>query len=84
VFSLTIPRLFHKPGNPGQAVVLSNEALGNEASRDQQVSLIRLSVLANQDQAGFDSQLDQVSTTLLPDVQSGHGVLKTLSAEERF
>jgi len=47
----------------------------------EQISLGRLSALANQDPAKLEAQLDQVSSRLLPDVRSGHGVLKTLSAE---
>lgn len=73
VFALAIPRLLHPPS--------SSEAM---LTRGQQVSLVRLSLLANRDPDKLDSQLDRVSPTLLPDVQSGHGVLKTLSAKERF
>jgi hypothetical protein len=47
----------------------------------EQISLGRLSALANQDPARLEAQLDQISAKLLPDVRSGHGVLKTLSAE---
>ncbi len=47
----------------------------------EQVSLGRLSILANQDPARLEAQLDQISSKLLPDVRSGHGVLKALSAE---
>src|SRR5882762_9314904 len=42
----------------------------------EQVSLGLLSILANQDPARLEAQLDQVSSKLLPDVRSGHGVLK--------
>jgi hypothetical protein len=47
----------------------------------EQISLGRLSALANQAPARLDAHLDQVSPKLLPDVLSGHGILKTLSAE---
>jgi hypothetical protein len=47
----------------------------------EQVSLGRLSILAKQDPARLEAQLDQVSSKLLPDVRSGHGVLQALSAE---
>lgn len=48
---------------------------------DDEVSLSRLSALANQDQAELDSHLDQISPNLLPDVQKGRGVLRVLSGQ---
>lgn len=47
----------------------------------EQISLGRLTALEKQDPAKLDAQLDQISSKLLPDVQRGHGILKTLSAE---
>jgi hypothetical protein len=79
VFGLSIARRSHKPAGWERSLVSSDQA-----SHSQQLSLLRLSILANQDPAKFDDQLDRSSATLLPDVQSGHGVLRTLSAAERF
>jgi hypothetical protein len=84
VFSLATflflhPSLLHQPSRPEQPLFSRDQA-----SRDQQISLLRLSVLADRDPEKFDAHLDRVSATLLPDVRSGNGVLKTLSAEEKF
>lgn len=46
-----------------------------------EVSLRRLSTMANQDPAKLDDHLDRISPKLLPDVRKGHGVLRTLSVE---
>jgi hypothetical protein len=65
---------------PAPAVRVETARVVDNSIADQ-ISLGRLSVLANQDPAKLDAQLDQVSSKVLPDVRSGHGVLKTLSAE---
>ena len=66
---------------PTLSPVARVEAPRSGDSIAEQVSLGRLSILANQDPARLEAQLDQVSSKLLPDVRSGHGVLKALSAE---
>lgn len=48
---------------------------------DEQISVIRLSRLAQQDPEKLGSHLDQLSRTLLPDVQTSKGVLKQLARQ---
>lgn len=47
----------------------------------EQISLIRLSRLAQQDPEKLGSELDQLSRTLLPDVRTSKGVLKQLARQ---
>jgi ferric-dicitrate binding protein FerR (iron transport regulator) len=47
----------------------------------QEISLVRLSRIAQQEPEKLDSHLDHLSTQLLPDVLAGHGVLKQLAHE---
>lgn len=47
----------------------------------EQISLIRLSRLAQQDPEKLGAHLDQLSRSLLPDVQTSKGVLKQLARQ---
>lgn len=47
----------------------------------EQISVMRLSRLAQQDPEKLGSHLDQLSRALLPDVQTSKGVLKELARE---
>jgi len=81
VLILALLSLRHATGPAPSNVARVETPRTTNISIAEQVSLGRLSVLANQDPARLEAQLDQVSSKLLPDVRSGHGVLKTLSAE---
>lgn len=81
VLILSLLSMRHSPISAPSPVARAETPRTADISIAEQVSLGRLSALANQDPAGLEAQLDQVSSKLLPDVRSGHGVLKTLSAE---
>lgn len=47
----------------------------------QEISFVRLSRIAQHEPEKLDSHLDHLSTQLLPDVRTSHGVLKQLAHE---
>jgi hypothetical protein len=47
----------------------------------QEISLARLSQLAQKDPASLDAELDSLSTRLLPDVRRSNGILHSLAHE---
>jgi hypothetical protein len=81
VLAVTLLSMRHTPVSAPAPVVRVMTPPSRDGGIAEEISLGRLSVLANQDPAKLDAQLDQVSSKLLPDVRNGHGVLKTLSAE---
>jgi hypothetical protein len=81
VLAVALLSIWHRPVAAPSPMVRVETPLATDNGIAEQISLGRLSALANQDPARLEAQLDQVSAKLLPDVCSGHGVLKTLSAE---
>lgn len=70
--------LLKQPENRPRHVVLPSHYSQPAA---EQISLIRLSRLAQQDPENLGSHLDELSRTLLPDVQTSKGVLKQLARQ---
>jgi hypothetical protein len=81
VLAVTLLSMRHRPVSAPSPVARVETLPVTDNSIAEQISLGRLSALANQDPARLEAQLDLAAAKLLPDVRSGHGVLKTLSAE---
>jgi hypothetical protein len=81
VLAVALLSMRHRPVSAPPPMARVETPLGTNNGIAEQISLGRLSALANQDPARLEAELDRVSAKLLPDVRSGHGVLKTLSAE---
>jgi hypothetical protein len=81
VLAVALLSMRHTPVSAPAPVVRVETARAADNNIAEQISLGRLSILANQEPDKLDAQLDRVSSKLLPDVRSGHGILKTLSAE---
>jgi len=70
--------LLRKPVSPTHP---SAANMQQKPSIAQAISLAQLSRAAQRDPAILDAELNSLSARLLPDVRSGHGILKSLARE---